>query len=296
MLNLHEPIFVHRYTLRSKKPLNALTGRLEHEGALVRIGDGVGALQPWPEFGDLPLERQLRILAQGGFTSHLERLRVCCKLDGAARRQQRSEFRDFVPPPSHVYEPDAARIVKVKCGTDVKKEAARLRDTPAKKLRVDFNGQLSAGDFAQFIEALDAATAARIDFVEDPVNAPQHVWDRLQKRAPFDFASDRHPVPARVRVLKPACDSLRVSGGRVVFTSYMDHPVGQLFAAREAAAFYSANPHLAEVCGLASHGLFEPDEFLERMKTDAEGRLQPVEGTGFGFDDLLEKLPWQRVN
>ena len=143
MLNLHEPIFVHRYTLRSKKPLNALTGRLEHEGALVRIGDGVGALQPWPELGDLPLERQLRILAQGGFTSHLERLRVCCKLDGAARRQQRSEFRDFTAPPSHVYEPDAARIVK---------EGGLSADAVLRALTIDAARLAGAGDRLGTIE------------------------------------------------------------------------------------------------------------------------------------------------
>ena len=85
MLNLHDPIHVHRYILRSKAPLNAVSERREHEGAIVRIGDGVGCLHPWPELGDLPLDRQLSILEKGGFTGMIERLRVCCKLDGTAR-------------------------------------------------------------------------------------------------------------------------------------------------------------------------------------------------------------------
>ena len=75
----------------------------------------------------------------------------------------------------------------------------------------------------------------------------------------------------------------------------MDHPIGQLFAAREASAYYTAHPGQAEVCGLASHVLYEPDPFIERMACDAENRLIFPGGTGFGFDDLLQALPWQRL-
>jgi len=296
MLHLHEPILFHRYTLRAKAPLNAATPKREHEGALVKIGQGHGCLHPWPELGDQPLDRQLSILAKGGFTGMLERLRICCKLDAAARTLGRSEFVDFTIPPSHRYGDTTPGVVKLKCGPDVAAEAARLKKSPASKLRVDFNSTLTPESFQQFLRHLDDATAARIDFVEDPFDAPFHLWEKAQRAAPFPLASDRVPVPAAVEIVKPTLHTTQRRRQRVVFTSNMDHPLGQLFAAREAAAYYNAHPRQMEVCGLASHVLYEPDPFIERMACDEENRIIFPGGTGFGFDDLLDSLPWQRLH
>lgn len=295
MLHLHDPIHVYRYTLHSRAPLNAVSGRREHEGALVKIGNGHGCLQPWPELGDLPLDRQLSILSKGGFTAMLERLRICCKLDAAARALGRSEFVDFAIPPSHRYGEQETGVVKVKCGGDVAAEAARLRRFAAARLRLDFNAVLTPESFREFVRQLDDATLARIDFVEDPFDAPVHIWEKVQKSVPFALASDRVPVPAAVEIVKPALQTMQRRRRRVVFTSNMDHPIGQLFAAREASAYYTAHPDQEEICGLATHVLFEPDAFIERMRCDEENRLIFPGGTGFGFDDLLETLPWQRL-
>jgi O-succinylbenzoate synthase len=295
MLHLHEPIHIHRYTLRSKAPLNAVVPGRAHEGALVKIGGGYGCLQPWPELGDQPLDRQLSILSKGGFTAMLERLRICCKLDEAARKLGRSEFVDFAIPPSHGYGELDGGVVKVKCGPDVAAEVARLKRFAAAKLRLDFNATLTPDSFRDFTRRLDDATAARIDFIEDPFDASFDVWEKVQKSVPFALASDRVPVPAAVEIVKPALHTMQRRRRRVVITSNMDHPIGQLFAAREAAAYYTAHPDQAEVCGLATHLLFEPDPFLERLRCDAENRLIFPGGTGFGFDDLLENLPWQRL-
>lgn len=291
------PIYVWRYTLRSRQPLSALNPSREHPGALVRIGDGVGCLHPRPELGDLPLERQLSILAKDGITSHLEKLRVACKLDAVARQAGRNAFVDFEIPPSHYYSAPlgGGGVVKIKGGPELARDPAPLRECPAAKLRLDFNQTLTVAEFRQFVRRLDDATLERIDFVEDPFDAHQYDWDKVQRQVPFDLASDRAAVRARVAVLKPACDIVRPRPGRVVFTSYMDHPIGVLFAAREAAAYYAGNPHQAEVCGLASHTLFEPDEFSERLRVDDQNRLLCPPGPAFGFDDLLEKLPWEKL-
>lgn len=291
------PIYVWRYTLRSRQPLNALNPAREHPGALVKIGDGVGCLHPRPELDDLPLERQLSILVKDGFTSHLEKLRVACKLDAAVRQAGRNAFTDFDIPPSHSYNSpaEAGGVVKIKGGPELARDPAPLRDCLAAKLRLDFNQTLTVKQFLEFVRRLDDATLQRIDFVEDPFDAHQLDWDKVQRGLPFDLASDRAPVRARVAIVKPACDLIRARPGRVVFTSYMDHPIGQLFAAREAAAYYAANPQQEEVCGLASHTLFEPDEFIERLRVDAQNRLLCPPGPAFGFDDLLEKLPWEKL-
>jgi o-succinylbenzoate synthase len=297
MLHLHEPIWIHRYTLRLRQAANARSTRREVTGALVKIGAGYGCLQPWPELGDLPLDTQLRLLEKGAFTSHLERLRVCCRLDGTARRREHSEWDEFTSPPSHALDPEPGPLIKVKCGPDIKQTLTRLRELAPARLRLDFNATLTVEAFSDFVRQLDDATAERIDFIEDPFHADQYWWDKIQRNIPFDLAADREPVRARVRIIKPACDEAKPRAIRTVFTSYMDHPLGQYFAAREAAAYYASCPHQAEVCGLASHTIFEPDSdpFLARISTDAERRLLSPGGTGLGFDDLLAALPWEQI-
>jgi len=88
--------------------------------------------------------------------------------------------------------------------------------------------------------------------------------------------------------VKPAVNEM-VQGERVVVTSYMDHPLGQVFAAWEA-----ARAGVTEVCGLQTHGLFTANGF-----TEALGQVRPEfgvpEGAGLGFGDLLEELPWMRL-
>jgi hypothetical protein len=43
--------------------------------------------------------------------------------------------------------------------------------------------------------------------------------------------------------------------------------------------------------GLQATGLYTPDEFSEQIQARGPQTLPPP-GTGFGFDDLLSKLPW----
>jgi O-succinylbenzoate synthase len=76
----------------------------------------------------------------------------------------------------------------------------------------------------------------------------------------------------------------------ISYTSYLDHPVGQAFATYSAAANI-IGATTVETCGLLTHDVYEPNAFSERLKTNGPV-LIPPEGTGIGFDDLLENLPW----
>ena len=70
----------------------------------------------------------------------------------------------------------------------------------------------------------------------------------------------------------------------------MDHAIGQLFAAYEAARYGGE----LEVCGLLTHHLFEADPFFELLT--AEGaQLVPPGGPGLGYGDLLKSLPWMSL-
>ena len=90
-------------------------------------------------------------------------------------------------------------------------------------------------------------------------------------------------------VIKPAVQEIPNTHAEIIVTSYMDHPLGQLCAAYAAAA-----AHITTTCGLVTHVLYESDPFIERMYLDG-ARLVAPQGTGFGFDDLLEGLPWRRL-
>jgi len=79
-----------------------------------------------------------------------------------------------------------------------------------------------------------------------------------------------------------------------VVTSYMDHALGQMYAAYECARLRQFDPRADMFHGLATHTLFERDPFFEQLSLSG-GRLSAVEGTGLGFDDLLEGLPWKEL-
>ena len=301
-----------RYTLRSARALNAASARTEREGALIRVGDGYGCLHPWPELGDAPLDDQLRALVAGD--AHRTPLVVgaleCARIDGEARRVGKSLFRCPVPE-SHWLVRDGDdpafarsegfRIAKIKGTPDLERVIA-LVDAWSRaglRIRLDFNESLRRGGFLDFWKRLGEERHRAIDAVEDPEAWSEDGWMDLRD-AGIPLAVDRdHTSRLRsgdVLVYKPAhygfaCDR----DTRFYVTSYMDHAIGQAWAAAFAsiASQGGANPNLLP-CGLLTHRCFEDDPFFERLRCDGS-RLLPPGGTGLGFDDLLEKLSWKRL-
>ena len=152
-----------------------------------------------------------------------------------------------------------------------------------------------------------AAVAGRlggaVDFIEDPCPFDRDVWARLESSSGLRLAADRacaRPGADRfLGVLKPAVEDADAvvaaaarSGRKLVVTTNMDHPVGQLWAAWHAARAASAGV-LAGPCGLLTHTLFAEDEFSRRLSVSGGVLIGPP-GTGLGFDDLVQALPWRR--
>lgn len=311
---------ISRYRLKARGFLNSLSNRREFEGALIQIDGGFGCLHPWPELGDPPLEKCLADLAGARRWPIVRRAVRCAEYDRAARRFEHSLFEDMEVPESHATlsiarEEGVARAVeagfntiKLKAGRNPEAEAGFLdgmtAEFPALKWRLDFNEALDPDAAATFLLGLTDKTRAAIDFVEDPSPYSDSAWTELHRRTRVKLAVDREAAPlsaaAQVMVIKPAVDepfllgeaALR-NGQRVVMTSYMDHPVGQTFAAWEAARLGLQIPGLVGLCGLQTHHLFEQDEFSE-MLGPWSPVFQPPAGNGLGFDDLLDALPWTR--
>ncbi len=302
------PLAYFRYGLRLRGPAggNARSARRVLEGFLVRVDGGYASVLPWPELGDAPLEEQWQAFRGGGTTPLLERARACAAVDAAARREGRSLFLGpSCVPRSHATVTGSADFValraegftavKLKGGADWGDVLGRMRQAVAAglRVRVDFNGSLQEEAFLGFARAAEDVREW-VDFVEDPLPYDAARWERLRQESGWRLALDRLTGEEAggfdVRVLKPALEAVARRAGPVVFTSYMDHPLGQAFAAWEAARYGEGQ----ELAGLLTHRLFVEDSFTERLAPRGPAWSGPG-GTGLGFDDLLEALRWVSV-
>lgn len=312
---------ISRYRLKARGFLNAISNRRYFDGALIQIDGGYGCIHPWPELGDPTLEKCLADLAGARRWPIVRRAIRCAEYDRVARNFENSLFEEMEVPASHatLAKTDAAEIalaveagfntIKLKAGRDPVAEAKFLDEMasefPAVKWRLDFNESLTPEQAAEFLLGLADKTRAAIDFVEDPCPYSESAWTELRKNTRVKLAVDLEAAPttaaAQVMVIKPAVDEPFLLGEaairhnqRVVLTSYMDHPLGQAFAAWEAARLELQFPGLTGMCGLQTHHLFEPDEFTETLGPWSPEFKIP-EGTGLGFNDLLDALPWTRL-
>ena len=272
-------IEIHRYALHPRRSLGGVARPGVREGVLLRVDGGVADLHPWPELGDVPLDEQLALLRQGRPTAQAAASLHYASLDAAARREERSLFEGVTIPQSHWPGADAP------AGFDTVKVKDLLEVDPALRIRIDFNARLTEKEFLALVPGLPRE---RLDFVEDPFPYDASRWRDVRRATGLRFALDRFAGEADVLVHKPALTTVVPSfEGEIVVTSYMDHAIGQLTA-----AWVAATHDVSARCGLATHVLYEADAFSERLRFEG-ARLVPPSGSGFGFDDLLEALPWR---
>lgn len=321
LIPINSKPLISRYRLKSKAYLNSISNRREFEGALIQVEGGFGCIHPWPELGDPSLEKCLADLSGGRHRSIVRRALRCAEYDRACRDFENSLFEEMEIPVSHAtladYKPAEVAlaveagftVAKVKVGRQPESETMFLDsmavEYPQLAWRLDFNESLAPDAAVEFLLGLAAKTRKAIDFVEDPCPYSESTWQDVRRRTGLNLAVDREASPtssaARRMVIKPAVDEPFLLGEtaiqyqqRVVVTSYMDHPLGQAFAAWEAARLELQFPGLVDTCGLQTHHLFEPNEFSEILGPWSP-QFTPPPGTGLGFDDLLQALPWTRL-
>lgn len=316
-------MFYYEYSLIACGPLNAKAAEVCRKGALIKTDEGgVGCIHPWPELGDASLEEELAALRNGKPLALGKRALECARVDGEARNKGKNLFDGLYIPPSHAtlpscVSPATIRIMdmkgfkagKIKANPNLKAATERITMlasmVPTWRWRLDFNGSLNDNEALKFWKDLPDHLKTRIDFIEDPCPFSQAGWERLVDAGmplAFDMGTDTERQPMLnldlplTRIVKPAREE---TPGMLydppVFTTVMDHPIGQLWAVYNAAYYYrNALPTEIPLCGLCTHLLFEPDSFIDCM-----GGMNPQvaipEGTGLGFDKLIEKLPWQAL-
>lgn len=308
--------------------LVALAGG-QRRGALFQVEHKDGSVgycdcHPWVERGDASLEEQLRLLSQGKTTSLTERSLYFALHDAMARAQGVSLFENLEIPPSHWLIPnlencDAKQLsdalgrrftrFKVKLGKNLEQELKLLiklwKQMGSKELTfcLDFNLSLTLEQFEQVLKTL-APLKSQIAFHEDPFPFDPAVWQGIQKKGvtlACDYRSEEaigYPSSAKVLVVKPALQDEAIflpslqPDHRLVITSYLDHPVGQLGAAYVAALCLSKDPDKIDLCGLLTHLVYQPNAFSEQLRMEGPV-LIPPKGTGFGYDTLLSSLTWE---
>ncbi|HVR42154.1 MAG TPA: enolase C-terminal domain-like protein [Thermoanaerobaculia bacterium] len=315
--------WISRYELVPRRDLSARASSAPRRGALLRFRDGYADLHPWRELGDDPLEEHLDSIVAETPTSLARRSLDCALIDGEARTAGYSLFEGHTVPPSHyplgALEKDldfellrAAGFdrAKLKAGRQPVVESSRLAAaTPSIvasgiRIRIDFNSALGVADLDAFLESLPPRLIDHLDFLEDPVPADPNAWKEIRSRWGVRIAADREK-PATdswdVAVIKPAYEGDRTialcidAGKPLVFTSALDHPLGQLWAAWNAAVALRDHPGRVLACGLLTHDAYERNAFSDLLSSIGPV-LIPPRGAGLGFGDLLEALPWKRLS
>lgn len=286
---------------------------------------GYSDCHPWPELGDDALDLQLASLAAGCYSALGQRCLTMAHMDARARRcaiplfpageqYPRSHFlihtltNHSLSLAAQAYARGFTHF-KVKIQQASEGEVERLAalagvcELKPHTLRLDFNEKFDVEKLEFFLDKLFSAAPrlrSALDFLEDPLPWDSAQWAVLRRRWHVALACDRSAgaaagdYAADVIVVKPAIvDPIPIvaklhAGQRLVVTSYLDHPIGQLAAARCA---WLLRPH--EVHGLATHHVWHPTVWSASL--GLAPRILPQPGTGWGYDALLPALEWLAI-
>jgi O-succinylbenzoate synthase len=322
-------IWAHHYTLEpGSDPARA--ARSPRKGALLRVEFedetiGYADLHPWEEFGHAPLADHLVSLGTDQPTLLAKLALRHARTDAAARRaglslfdglpevRSHALFTDWTAAPRSAFEQCVAggyTAVKLKIGRNRQRETEALNalaDLPL-RWRLDANDYFTIGGISidAFLTNLNPNIRQHIEFLEDPFPYHPDAWPAFSQHEKLPLALDWElpdsPPPwpgAQIVVIKPASQdafplalAAAQAGLEIVVTHSMDHPLGQAVALWTAQRLRQHHGDLVRQGGLQAAGLYQPDEFSAQIKTTGPFTTPPP-GTGFGFDDLLSRLPWQ---
>ncbi len=291
---------------------------------------GYADCHPWAELGDEPLDQQLKLLSQGQFTPLTHKCVQFAKENTIFQKyskifsiKTRPLLNHFIVPYEILTKEDIPALkrkgfqfIKLKFGINIEKEIQfvhdfySLLDEHKIKLRLDFNSSLSSDKADDFFSVLKGQLNI-FDFVEDPCPFHSQAWLYLQAKHGVSLALDRkneeiylalqdlnHEIHQcfKVLIVKPALEDLNFlfttdTTQRVVFTSYMDHPLGQLSALSEAQRYYEQFPQKQEHCGFLTHSLYAENKYSRLLKIEKASLSYAEEA----FKSLLEMEEWVKL-
>lgn len=315
-------IQIHPYTLTPKAAPNRLSSSQPRGGALLRVWfrdlalPGHADLFPWVELGDLPLGLQLETLREGT-PLPLVAASVLWAHDEAKALAKSEAFFPGSPILCHRTITNRAdltaetALAKLKISAEDVANWKTIEELfhryPHTQWRLDFNGLFTdLNDAHDFWNRISAAAKAKIEFLEDPVCDELMADPDINDVFPGTLlATDRNQTPealakANVRVMKPVIFSpenllseATSFQGKIVITSSMDHPLGQLIALRGAQMIQKALPSQLLPAGLLTHDLYEPHGASHWVRTE-QSCLQALHANrpGWGLTEELNALEW----
>lgn len=326
-------IWFYKYELEPISNLGALAGSANRPGALLKVQwpngkFGYADLFPWPELGDVDIDTQLVAISKGRLTSLAEQSIWLAKKDADFRSRQLNIFAGAAKVKNHYLLNDISKFndnvlgnlrtagfttVKIKVGKNLEDEArfvSRLIRQNPLLVRLDFNSKIDLPAYKKFMTSIDITERAKIEFVEDPFPWNLEQWteaaafvplalDNEFDRVKWDEIKDRPPFkvlivkPARRDVEKDIKLALRYEL-KVVVTSSLDHPVGVAHACNIASEVRKSNPSILLDCGCLTLRSYKPSEFFTRVQSSGP-YFSGVNGTGIGFDDLLQRIEWTPI-
>ncbi len=296
------------------------------EGALLKVlfADqkiGYSDLHPWPEFGEIPLDRQLtKIKEHQGTPEALVSLSLA-RRDAEARFDEIDLLWGSDRIKNHFLVLDLSRFslaelekkksegystLKIKVGRNPAEELKHFKVLSEGlnffKLRLDFNAKLSISDFYDFMAEFPSQLKSKIEYIEDPCED----WWKAEISLDFPLATDwawqkekdqqycDKIVIKPARVLASEIEELKKFGKELIFTNALDHPVGRAQAVALALSTISESALTQTL-----HGLQFPESLAEFEEFDGILQVGPGFQTkpdlGIGMTHSLQKLSWSSL-
>lgn len=294
-------IFLSPYDL---KPVG---GGLPRKGYLLKQQDedgvsGYADIFPWTDFGDPTWAEIPKLLLANGATPLLKRSLELAKRDREARIQRKSLMakgpleNHYLMSPLGLHSIDEMmrafasgfKRVKIKVARKGQIEKKFFDSLPSglpeKGLRLDANTGLSQDDFRYLLKWED-----KIEYIEDPFQRSED-WIVRNDWLAFDQPNfESHQVDCLWQVIKPAKQDVEeIKKQRVIFSSYLDHPVGIAHAFSIAQEWgIQHSPY-----GLASQNYYQKTDFHEALQMRGPEMTIDHSNYGIGFDEILSKLDW----
>lgn len=327
-------IWFYRYELEPMNELGVLAGASIREGALIKVQwpnnkFGFSDLFPWPELGDVDLETQLVAMSLGRLTSLAEQSIWLAKKDADFRSRQLNIFAGAPRIKHHYLINDISKFndnilgnlrssgfttVKIKVGKRLEDEArfvSRLIRQNPLLVRLDFNAKIDFESYKRFMNSIDLTERAKIEFVEDPFPWNLEQWKEAAAFVPLALDNEFEKVnwdefkerpPFKIIIVKPARRDVDLDiklalqhDLKLVVTSSLDHPVGVAHACNIAIEIKKSYPSLLLDCGCLTLRSYKSGDFFSRVQATGPF-FTGVNGTGIGFDDLLQRLEWTPIS
>ena len=143
--------------------------------------------------------------------------------------------------------------------------------------------------------------SSHVEFIEDPFLFDEKLWVDCYKEHMIPLAWDHDgreeelPRGFQVLVLKPQAFDVtqKILTSPFCVTSYLGHPIEQVYSYQKACSLHKQYPHLSKKCGVMNF-FYKESEASKNLEFKDEKLFFPEE-KHWGFDSVLKRLKWKSI-